>query len=252
MRNKFSRKVFLLLFILCAIPIVVYAVPGGLGSTDYTNAPPNYRNCTYCHSSYPVNSGSGKLQLYGLPASYVANSTYSLTLHIIQSGQTRWGFQLKATAGTLVVTDSTNTSISSGFLNHKSAGTYAGQTVGQWNFNWTAPSVASATVKFYASGLAANNNGNEIGDYVYTIVSTLNPYIAPSEVYLNSYGEFTVSSDTSHWFFNVYGNASSAGTLLVNTTAGNIAISQAPGQKGQLTQIFSVPSTGWYTAKTRI
>lgn len=175
------------IFILLFIPSMVFAYPGGMGSSDYSSGPTQYRNCTQCHSG-TVNSGSGKFQLYGLPVSYVANSTYSLKLHIIQSGQARWGFQLKATAGTLVVTDSTNTSISSGLLNQKSAGTYSGQTVGQWNFSWIAPATTTSTATFYSSGLAANNNGGTSGDFTYTLASTLIPYVTPPAPVAGFYG----------------------------------------------------------------
>ncbi|MDI6784260.1 MAG: PKD domain-containing protein [bacterium] len=74
----------------------------------------------------------------------------------------------------------------------------------------------------------------------------------PPVLELNRYGEFTVSSDTIHWYFEVYGDGTGAGMLMVDTTAGYIVIEQIPGQKGKLTQVFSVPSTGWYTAKTKV
>ena len=157
--------------------MVVCAEPAGMGSSDYTSGPTQYRNCTNCHSG-TVNSGPGSFQLIGLPSTYKASSSYNLTLDITQSGQSRWGFQLKSTAGQIVVTDATHTYLSSNiYLNHNSAGTYSGQTIGQWNFRWTAPSVASNTVKFYASGLAANGTGGTGGDYTYTLASTLEPFI---------------------------------------------------------------------------
>jgi hypothetical protein len=74
--------------------------------------------------------------------------------------------------------------------------------------------------------------------------------------YLNSYGEFTISSDTQHWYFEKYGDGISAGTLSWATgysgQTGVARIRQTPGQKGKLTQVFSVPSTGWYTAIAKV
>jgi hypothetical protein len=48
-------------------------------------------------------------------------------------------------------------------------GTYPG-TAGptQWYFDWTVPAVPPTEVIFYAAGNAANNNGTNSGDYIYT------------------------------------------------------------------------------------
>lgn len=70
--------------------------------------------------------------------------------------------------------------------------------------------------------------------------------------YLNSYGEFTISNDTLYWYFEKYGDGQSAGTLSWVSTYQCINISQIPGQKGKLTQVFSVPTSGWCTAKARV
>ena len=37
-----------------------------------------------------------------------------------------------------------------------------------FSFSWTSPATASGNITFYAAGIAANNNGSESGDYVYT------------------------------------------------------------------------------------
>jgi hypothetical protein len=164
----------MILIILLLIPAMVTARITGLGTSDYTNGPTQNRNCTNCHGG-TANSGSGNFRLSGLPATYMANSTYALTLRISQTGQARWGFQLKTSAGLIGVTDTTHTYLSNTtFLNHNSAGTYAGTTVGQWGFNWTAPSTTINPVTFYASGLAANNDGSQgTGDFTYTLASTI-------------------------------------------------------------------------------
>jgi hypothetical protein len=73
---------------------------------------------------------------------------------------------------------------------------------------------------------------------------------------LNSYGEFTVSSDTSHWLFEKYSDGISAGTLSWASSYGSqfgiAKVTQKPGEKGKLTQVFSVPSNGWYTAVANV
>jgi PKD repeat protein len=187
LRMKPPNSILFFSILILSLPSMVFAHTYGMRASDYTGAP-SANNCTNCHSG-TVNSGSGKVQLFGLPASYTANSTYNLKLHVIQSGITRWGFQLKASSGQIVVTDPTNTYLGSNtYLNQTTAGTFSGQTVGQWNFNWTAPATASANVIFYASGLAANGTGGTGGDYTYTLASTLNPYVAPPAPTAGFYG----------------------------------------------------------------
>jgi PKD repeat protein len=99
------------------------------------------------------------------------------------------------------------------------------------------------------------------GNYTVTLIAsntygastaTKTNYITINSPYMNSYGEFTTSSDTSRWFFEVYGDGTGAGVLAIDSVNEDIIVYQVPGQKGKLTQIFSVPSTGWYTAKARV
>ncbi|MFB3897893.1 MAG: SBBP repeat-containing protein, partial [bacterium] len=70
---------------------------------------------------------------------------------------------------------------------------------------------------------------------------------------MNSYGHFTVSSDTQYWSYESYGDSIVPGGLWVDTRFDGFAVVyQTPGQKGKLTQTFAVPSSGWYTAKARV
>lgn len=68
----------------------------------------------------------------------------------------------------------------------------------------------------------------------------------------NSYGQFTISSDTSHWYFEPYGNSIYPGVLSWDSTDGYCAITQSTGQKAKLSQIFSVPEPGWHTATIKV
>jgi hypothetical protein len=176
MPNHRTRSIFYSgLIILLFLPAIVNAYPGGMGSSDYSSGPTSNRNCTSCHSG-TANTGPGSFVLTGVPLTYQTTAVYYLTLNITQSGQSRWGFQLKSSAGQIAVIDATHTSLASNiYLNHTSTGTYAGQTAGQWSFKWTAPTLALSTVKFYASGLAANGTGGTGGDYTYTLASTVVP-----------------------------------------------------------------------------
>ncbi|MFB3895126.1 MAG: SBBP repeat-containing protein [bacterium] len=74
--------------------------------------------------------------------------------------------------------------------------------------------------------------------------------------FLNSYGAFSTNSDSSHWFFEKYGDGTGTGALSWLETysgqSGVMKLYQAAGQKAQITQVFSVPSTGWYTATVKL
>ncbi len=184
------RKILSVLGIL-AIAGACYGYPGG-APMGYAGQPPSGNNCVNCHSSFPLNSGDGSLQINGLPAGgYQSGNTYNLSVTLADPGQVRWGFQLTAIyvsgsnylqAGTLVVTDPTHTTLLVGsgsspdYLNQTSSGTYNG-TPGPttWNFSWTAPNTSTGTLTFYASGAACNGTGGTSGDYCYTTSAALNP-----------------------------------------------------------------------------
>lgn len=73
---------------------------------------------------------------------------------------------------------------------------------------------------------------------------------------VSSYGYFTVNSDTTYWYYEKYGDGTGPGTLSrlgsYNGQSGVLKITQTPGQKAQMTQVFSVSSLGWYIAKAKV
>jgi len=169
--NRTSRH-FLIALALLFLPIIVLTHSYG-PQGNYTNDAGN-NNCTACHNSYTLNSGSGNLVLSGLPSQFVGGQTYNLTVQLNQSGQSRWGFQIKASGGTLSVVSSSLTQLYLGtIVMHTTAGTFAGQAnSAQWPVRWTAPTTSSP-VTFYFAGNAANNNGLATGDYIYTRSTTI-------------------------------------------------------------------------------
>ncbi|MFB3897898.1 MAG: SBBP repeat-containing protein, partial [bacterium] len=70
--------------------------------------------------------------------------------------------------------------------------------------------------------------------------------------YVNSYGEFTAASDTNYWYFEKYGDGISAGNLSWSSGSQFIMVTLNPGEKGKLSQVFSVPRAGWYTATANV
>ncbi|HQR31095.1 MAG TPA: cadherin-like domain-containing protein [Blastocatellia bacterium] len=159
----------------------------------FTNAP-GEGNCTGCHYTFALNSGAGKVQITGLPASYVVGQSYTVTVTVSHPTARAWGFELTAldpngtssTVGTLTPTNSSTTlkrdSSDSGqqrtYLSHNGeTGVAQGKTgSNSWAFMWTAPASSIGDVTFYAVGNAANNQISPEDDYIYTTsVKVLSP-----------------------------------------------------------------------------
>ncbi|MDI6784884.1 MAG: hypothetical protein QME64_12430, partial [bacterium] len=77
-----------------------------------------------------------------------------------------------------------------------------------------------------------------------------------SRNYVNHHGSFPVSSDTTQWYYEKYGDGTAAGTLSWSSSfagrTGVVKIRQNPGEKSKLTQVFTVSSAGWYTAQAKV
>lgn len=142
-------------------------------------------NCTACHLTSPINPDEkGSIQLEGLPDAYEAGKAYDLTFRIEHPDPQflRWGFQLTAVrqdnykrAGSLLATDPATTQVVEGgpggrqYVEHSYGGTSIGVAGGaSWVFQWVAPSDAKAPVAFFASGNAANVDGANTGDLIYS------------------------------------------------------------------------------------
>lgn len=157
---------------LALLPVLALAFSSG-PPNGMTGAP-GENNCTSCHDSFPVNSGDGNFQISG-PLTFEPGQTYQITVTISDPGQRRWGFEITPlNYGTCVITQSAHTQLSMqngrSYIKHTSAGTFNGTMNGpvSWNFNWTAPVESPEQIIFYAAGNAANGNGNNSGDYIYT------------------------------------------------------------------------------------
>ncbi|MFT4569741.1 MAG: hypothetical protein ACI8TX_003032 [Hyphomicrobiaceae bacterium] len=141
--------------------------------------------CTACHTTAALNpDDKGAIALDGVPTNYEPGQAYDLTFRITHPDPQflRWGFQLTAIrtdtyhrAGELVVTDPITTQLVDGgpgnrqYMEHSYGGTAIGQSGGTaWSFRWVAPSQSTGPVAFYAVGNAANVDGANTGDHVYS------------------------------------------------------------------------------------
>jgi uncharacterized protein (TIGR03437 family) len=149
---------------------------------------PGEVTCVDCHFGGGPNTGGGSLVISGLPATYTAGQDITVTVTITQSGRSRFGFELTvindggSAAGTITVTDTTRTQLATGgingrmYISHTAAGTNpTGPGTDSWSFKWTAPPTSTGRVTFYAAGNAANNDGAQTGDLIYTTSASINP-----------------------------------------------------------------------------
>ena len=144
---------------------------------------PDENNCAACHSGSAPN---GQFTILDAPATYNPGQTYPLrVVHTnTDTTRTRWGFEMTSLAGGnaagTFANPTANTQTISGngrfYVEHTSAGTYAGQSGGaQWTVNWTAPSTNIGPVNLYAAGNQANNDGGTGGDQIYTTNVAIRP-----------------------------------------------------------------------------
>ena len=192
----FKRKVLFpasafILFILCS-------------STQFSSTPPsgytgvNGNTCANCHGGFPINSAGGGVVVTGLPTgSYVPGQSYPISVTVSHgaSDRARWGFALAAknalgqAAGTFTTTNPNTTLIGASEIAHNSAVvTSLSSSYTYTGMSWTAPlnpSASDLNLKFYSVGVAANSNGGNSGDYVYS--SLINSSFTVLPVLLTSF-----------------------------------------------------------------
>ena len=159
----------------------------------FTGAPGDNPNaCTQCHTGAALNSGKGSLRIvFPGGGQYQPGATYRLKVEVRDPEQQRWGFQLTARlasspataqAGDLqsanaftraICQDGTDKPCTDTnpiqIMMHTVEGTRIGTPNGvDFEFDWVAPTAGSGQVTFYAAGNAANGNGTNQGDHIYT------------------------------------------------------------------------------------
>src|SRR6185369_1882121 len=175
-----TRKLQAIILVLFVTSVAYAKITGP--DAGYTDAPGDLGNCTACHDSFEIpNVGPGSINLTGAPAVYNSGQQYTLSITVQQNNRHRFGFQLTAIdqngnrAGTLspVSSDSqVNPETGVGgrqYIEHTEIGTTAtGASSRTWVIRWTAPSTDVGTVGFWFAGNAANDSGDNQGDYIYT------------------------------------------------------------------------------------
>jgi uncharacterized protein (TIGR03437 family) len=173
--------------LLCGlVPAILYSYASG-PDPRYTGAPGD-ATCTQCHTGTALNGGGGSVQLTSSAGvNYTPGQQQTLTITITDSKARDYGFQATArldsnstngqagdfTAGTQqqVTCDNGRSTGASGcpssapveFIEHtRPFGTNV------INLTWTAPSSDVGPVTIYVAANAANGDGNDSGDHIYT------------------------------------------------------------------------------------
>ena len=196
--------------ILGVIPVLIWAHAAGpdVGKAGV----PGESTCNeaQCHVGTALNGGGGNVAItFPGAATYVPGVKQHLVITITDAVQRKWGFQLtarlssnsKTQAGSFTSTDA-NTAVNCGasptdlgatfllfgksqacpaakplgYAEHTSIGSDRIKTGSQtYELDWTPPATDVGNIVLYVAGNAANNNGNEQGDHIYTKTYTLTP-----------------------------------------------------------------------------
>ncbi len=176
--RKKKLQAIILIFV---IAVVAYASASG-PEPRYTGAPGDIGSCVFCHDTFEnANVGPGSVTITNTPEIYTPGQQYTITITVQQGGRSKFGFQLTAIdsnenrAGTLA-TVSADTQINPltgagarQYIQHSSTGTNqtsSGRRI--WQVRWTAPATDVGTVTFYIAGNAADGDGDNQDDYIYT------------------------------------------------------------------------------------
>lgn len=203
MRIVVGRSAFVKLFIVAAVGVIIGAVAlmgdrqsvlaSAFGPLPSVTGAPGEGNCAACHSSFPLDSGSGSVAITGVPAGYAPGQQLTITVTTSQEDAVIYGFQLTAIdssgqgVGTFtlpvqsepraqIVLGNVGANLMRRYVQHTSEGLSNGQFgFNSWTFTWTAPTPATGRVDFYAAGNAANSDNSTSGDYIYTTSASTSP-----------------------------------------------------------------------------
>lgn len=214
---KTIYKLLSILIIPSALLLYSYSSgsPGGkTGSTGDGGT-----TCTQCHTGTAIPESNWiTTDIPGV--GYTAGETYTITVTGTHVGVVKMGFEVTAEnnagtkKGTWILTNTTRTKFTNGnaAVTHTSAGNVPNGNTNTWSMDWTAPVAGTGEIKFNAAINAANGNGNNSGDQIYTTVTTvdeaviLNPEIVdvtPDNADQGWSGDVVIEGNETAWLDGV-------------------------------------------------
>ena len=233
-----------------------------------SNGSPGEGTCASgtCHNSFALNSGPGSVTVavVGLANGnlYVPGQTYEVNVTVAQSGFGLFGFGLEAlqssgaNAGSFSPGEGSHILIASIGGNSRSTVAHLDNSgfssnARTWSFSWTAPTTG-IPVTMYAAGNAANNNGGDGGDYIYTSSLMLQPapsLQAPDIVYNGDLvlcqGEamelsIDASADLTYAWLNESGDIIAEGSVISVTESGCFRVQVSDGSQQATSQAVCI------------
>jgi hypothetical protein len=208
MKKKYALTFALIVVIAISLSTFTTTYSNPTGAPSGVSGSPGDGNQTCaqsgCHSGSTASVRPGMI-ISDIPAEgYIPGQTYTITITIEQAGISRWGFQASAQdpagakIGSMVLTNTVQTRLTSSgkYITHTTSGTGGSTGSKTWTFDWIAPNAGTGNFSFYASVMAANNNGGRTGDNVFTDELTVTESLSTG-MPLNS---------TEEIFFTVYPN----------------------------------------------
>ena len=129
--------------------------------------------CARCHPSSvtPVEWISSNISVTG----YMPGQIYTIAINATDATATKIGFEVTAEnasekQGVITINDKVNTQLTNNNEadTHQETGTTPTDGKISWNFNWTALVTDKGDVTFYRAFNAANGNGNNTGERIFT------------------------------------------------------------------------------------
>jgi hypothetical protein len=259
----------MILFIGLSSFIVVNTYKTSGGHPSATGAP-GEKTCadatTGCHSNAAIVKDTTNVVntfiFSSIDSSYTPNQTYNITLNAQKSAIAKFGFEIvaltkstNANAGTWVITDAnrTHTLVGSApfssrkYVTHSSNGTPAVSSgLGQWTFNWKAPSSNMGKITFYYATSCTNNNGANTGEQLFLSNFEIHPSAPASIGQFIEKSKFSVNYDEVSGKLSVKYFMKKAATTSINIIdiQGKMVKSFAPNDKdgGQVSDEFELPN----------
>lgn len=213
---KNSHLVSLAILIVCSYITLSSFKTSGMHPA--TTGAPGETTCAQptCHSDATVtndnNNTVNTLTFSSTDASYVPGQTYTMTLKAQRAGISKFGFGIVAlrnsttsNSGTWIITDSARTHIIDGtvssatryYVTHSTDGTPAvSPGLGQWSFNWTAPSTDEGNITFYYATNCTNNDDQNTGDAIWLSSFEIHPYGSSISEWINE-SDFNVTINSA-------------------------------------------------------
>jgi len=185
------KKNLLLIPITIALAIFFYPTTSNSNASGSpggkTGSPTDGETCTGCHYA---GTGTGATITTNIPSSgYIPNQVYTITAEINQTGINKFGFEITSEEanfgsgkkGSFLVTNSAETQFANNndAITHKAGGT-SGSNSKSWSMDWEAPNTGTGSITFYGSFIAANGNGNNMGDTYHPATKTVNEGVVNS------------------------------------------------------------------------